>query len=85
MDISDLIDAAESAKAAVDTALANAQSSAQTLRDAVQTMNDANQAVHDDLSTNGSYMRYVPGPPPTATYYVAVDPDNFSATPVRTS
>jgi hypothetical protein len=81
-----LIDAALAAKDAFQNATDNANTAAQTLRDAAASVTQANQMLHDDLAANGAYASVdTTVTPPTVVLYAAVDPDTYSATPIRTS
>lgn len=75
----DLINAAIQAKADLDAAVGN-------LKTAQAAWDTARIALHDDLAANGPAL-HVDGSttPPTYTIYTAVDPDGFSATPIRSA
>jgi hypothetical protein len=79
----DLIDAAESAKAALAQAQIDAAAGQQALADAAADLSAKSQAVYDDLTANGVALytndageNFIAAP---------VDPDTFSLTPIRTA
>ena len=84
MDTYDLIQAALTAKDAYDAATGIASTAATALQNAAATLTAANQALHDDLAQNGPALLRDTDPSATeATLYAALDPDTYSATPIR--
>jgi hypothetical protein len=79
-----LIDIAHRAQAALDKALMVANKVAEVIQSLKNDVQNANQNVHDDLAANGPCIVVDnTTSPPTALMYTAVDPDSFTATPVR--
>jgi len=84
MNTYDLIMAALEAKSAYDQAVGAAQAAAAALSQAQSVLAAANQALHDDLAANGpAVIVDETSTPPAVTLYAAVDPDTYSATPLR--